>query len=265
MESKKEHQEEDQKVEEEEKKTDSAADLTTKFESLKFNEGSGVPIDPDFLKRVEEVTKPKLELLGDYKIRVNERILIEIVQNDITKETSEAVTNAANSHLMHAGGLALAIARKGGKNIQIESKEYIKEHGPISTGASGVTSAGDMPSKYVIHTVGPMYSEHTPDMASALLQSSILNTLEKARDLKVKSLSIPAISSGIFGFPKQECANIILCNIINWSAQEAALTGNMENVRICNFDLPTCKLFYDIYENMEQENKKPEKEAEQEV
>ena len=75
-----------------------------------------------------------------------------------------------------------------------------------------------------------------------------------ANSLKLKSLSIPAISSGLFGFPKEECAKIILTNIINWSAQDAEMTGDMKNVRICNFDFPTCKLFYDLYQGMEQED-----------
>ena len=134
MESKKENQEEEQKQEEEKKveapqkeelkkvKSDLGPvtdfeNLTEKFSKLKLNEVSGIPIDPDFLKRVNEVKVPSSVKVEDYKVQINGRIFVEVVKNDITKETSEAVTNAANSHLIHAGGLAAAIARKGGKTV----------------------------------------------------------------------------------------------------------------------------------------------------
>ena len=95
----------------------------------------------------------------------------------MTQETTDAVTNAANSQLRHNGGLAAAIRKKAGANWHLESKQFIKKNGPIYTGDAKVTSAGDLPSKYVIHTVGPIYKNYTPEMNNRLLQAAILNTL----------------------------------------------------------------------------------------
>ena len=83
--------------------------------------------------------------------------------------------------MRHNGGLAAAIKIKAGANWELESKEFIKSYGPIKTGASGVTSAGNLPSKHVIHTVGPIYQDYEPEVSERLLQAAILNTLESAK------------------------------------------------------------------------------------
>mmetsp|Transcript_41017 Transcript_41017/g.30168 ORF Transcript_41017/g.30168 Transcript_41017/m.30168 type:complete len:86 (-) Transcript_41017:309-566(-) len=80
-----------------------------------------------------------------------------ICKRDLTKETTEAIVNAANGNLQHGGGLAAAIARAGGKVIYEESYEYIRKHGPLKNGEVAVTNAGKMPSKKVIHAVGPIW------------------------------------------------------------------------------------------------------------
>ena len=80
------------------------------------------------------------------------------MKTDITNESTTAITNAANSHLMHGGGVAGAISRKGGPSIQKESSAYVKKYGPVPTGECAQTSAGKLLCKYVIHAVGPMWS-----------------------------------------------------------------------------------------------------------
>ena len=135
------------------------------------NVGDGVPICEKLLQRIKglQESQKQIKVLDQYKILVNERIEIEIVKKDLTQETTDAVTNAANSQLRHGGGLAAAIRKKAGEKWDQESHEYVKKNGPILTGAAGVTSAGDLPSKYVIHTVGPIYKNYTPDMSNRLL------------------------------------------------------------------------------------------------
>ena len=82
--------------------------------------------------------------------------LLQIVLGDITREEVDAIVNAANSHLIHGGGLAGTIVRHGGNQIQVESTEWVKKHGPVSHGAPAVTTAGNLPCTYIIHAVGPV-------------------------------------------------------------------------------------------------------------
>jgi O-acetyl-ADP-ribose deacetylase (regulator of RNase III) len=158
-------------------------------------------------------------------------------------EDTQAIVNAANSQLRHGGGLAAAISRAGGKDINMESKAYIKEHGSIPTGMSGHTSGGNMSCKFVIHTVGPIYHNYSPEEANYLLQSSILNSLLKAKELGVESVSVPAISSGIFGFPKDKCAEILLTNSVKMALLGSEQTGSLKKIRLCNFDSETVNEF----------------------
>ncbi len=133
-------------------------------------------------------------------------IEIKAVRGDITKEKVDAVVNAANKYLSHGGGVALAIARAGGPTIQKESDEIIKSKGPLKTGEAVITDGGELPAKYVIHTVGPIYGEGNEDEK---LRKAVMSVLKIATEKKLKSISIPAISCGIYGFPKERGTKII--------------------------------------------------------
>lgn len=138
---------------------------------------------------------------------IGQRLNVHIVLNDITSEKVDAITNAANEDLWHGGGVAGAISRKGGPTIQKESREYVKQNGRVKTGTCGFTSGGNLKCKYVIHAVGPIWNDRIGPQANVdLLASAVMNTLIMAEKLECKSVSIPAISSGIFGFPKPLCA-----------------------------------------------------------
>ena len=140
---------------------------------------------------------------------MDDLLTVQVVQVDITKEESDAITNAANGHLQLGGGVAGAIRSKGGPTIQDECDEYIEKHGKVSVGNCAPTKAGKLKSKYVIHAVGPMWSNSFSKAANVLLlHSAVYNTLAVANQLECKSVSIPAISSGIFGFPKPLCAKV---------------------------------------------------------
>ena len=136
--------------------------------------------------------------------------------------------------------MAGAISQNGGPSIQQECDEYYSRFGKVPVGASIATKAGILPFKFIIHTVGPYYNKYTPDSANQLLHACILNTLETAKSKGLQSISIPTISSGIFGFPKPKCAEIILKSCVNWSCQDD--TGSIKNIRLCNLDLDTTEL-----------------------
>lgn len=128
---------------------------------------------------------------------------------DITEENVCAVVNAANSSLMGGGGVDGAIHRRGGSLILEECKKIRKEEYPngLPTGEAVYTTAGNMPSKYVIHTVGPIYRNCLDD-CELLLANCYKNSLDLAVKLGCSSISFPAVSTGVYGFPKPHAAKI---------------------------------------------------------
>ncbi|KAJ9456411.1 hypothetical protein DIPPA_21710, partial [Diplonema papillatum] len=123
-------------------------------------------------------------------------VVITVVLGDITCEQSDCIVNGANSRLVHAGGLARAIVQKGGAAIRRESEKWIDSHGMVPTGGLAVTSGGALPhAAYVLHVVGPMYTDGVSGEPE-LLKKSINAVLVKAAELRVQVISIPAISSG---------------------------------------------------------------------
>lgn len=163
---------------------------------------------------------------------------ISLVQGDITEENVEAIVNAANSYLSHGGGVAAAIVKKGGAIIQEESYKVA----PVAVGCCGVTTAGKLPSRYVIHAVGPVWGEGDEDNK---LRNAILSSLAMANELKLKSISFPAISSGIYGFPKDRCAQIFYKTLIDYLNRN--LTSSVMEIRICLYDSPTVDIFLEEF------------------
>ena len=126
--------------------------------------------------------------------------ILKIVQGDITVEEVDAIVNAANEHLQHGGGVAWAISKRGGPTIQQESDEWIRTKGTVSHAHPAWTSGGLLPAKYVIHAVGPAWGGGDEDVNLAV---SVSRSLHVADELVIKSIAFPAISTGIFGFPKE--------------------------------------------------------------
>ena len=132
---------------------------------------------------------------------------ITLKTGDITKEHVCAIVNAANSSLMGGGGVDGAIHRAGGSTILEACRKVRAESYPngLPTGEAVATTAGKMPAKYVIHTVGPIYPG-CGDRCAALLASSYTQSLKLAKNLGCKDIAFPAISTGIYGYPKREAA-----------------------------------------------------------
>lgn len=133
------------------------------------------------------------------------RMKVVLLKGDITEVEADAIVNAANSFLEHGGGVAGALVRKGGKEIQEESRELVRKFGPVPVGDVVVTRAGKLKAKYIIHAVGPRYGVEGTD----LLRSAIRRSIEKARELGVRKLVMPAISTGIYGYPYEVCAEVM--------------------------------------------------------
>ncbi len=161
---------------------------------------------------------------------------IKIVHGDITDEKVDAIVNAANSRLQHGGGVAGAIVRKGGRVIQEESNKI----GYVPVGKAAITTAGKLPAKYVIHAVGPIWGEGDEDNK---LRSAVRSALEIATEKGLKSISIPAISSGIFGFPKPRATKIIFDTVVDFLKNEET---TLQEVRLTNIDEYTSNLFVKV-------------------
>jgi O-acetyl-ADP-ribose deacetylase (regulator of RNase III) len=164
-------------------------------------------------------------------------LTVSLVQGDITAEAVDAIVNAANNRLAHGGGVAGAIARRGGPAIQTESNAWVQAHGPVPHEKPAVTGAGRLPCKAVIHAVGPVWGAGGED---AKLRAAVLGALGAAADRGFVSLSLPAISTGIFGFPKERAARVILQAIEDFAGGPAV---SLREIRIAILDDPTMAPF----------------------
>jgi O-acetyl-ADP-ribose deacetylase (regulator of RNase III) len=138
--------------------------------------------------------------------------VIELVCGDITKETTDAIVNAANERLAGGAGVDGAIHHAGGPKIMEECRKI----GGCPTGQAVITTGGNLQAKYVIHTVGPVYRSGTKKEAN-LLQSAYRKSLELAKEKGFKSISFPAISTGVYGYPIDEAAHIALKTSIDFA------------------------------------------------
>jgi O-acetyl-ADP-ribose deacetylase (regulator of RNase III) len=162
---------------------------------------------------------------------------VQIVQGDITLEEVEAIVNAANEHLQHGGGVAWAISKKGGSTIQKESDAWIRQHGRVPHARPAWTSGGLLPAKYVIHAVGPVWGDGDEDNK---LETAVTGSLRLADELKCSSIAMPAISTGIYGFPKERAAEIIFSTIEKYFRENSS---GIKIVKLVLFDQPTLDVF----------------------
>jgi O-acetyl-ADP-ribose deacetylase (regulator of RNase III) len=168
---------------------------------------------------------------------------LEIVQGDLTTEKMDAIVNAANSALQHGGGVAWAIVRRGGDIIQRESDDWVRKNGPVPHDKAAYTSAGQLPCRYVIHAVGPVWGEGDEDRK---LAGAIRAALACADGLKLETIAFPAISTGIFGFPKDRAAGITFAEVGKYFAENSS--ASLKLVRVTLFDQPTVEAFLKVWD-----------------
>ena len=157
---------------------------------------------------------------------------IKLVQGDITELSTDVIVNAANAQLILGGGVAGAIRRKGGPSIQ----EGCNKIGGTFVGGAVITTGGELKAKYVIHAVGPRMGEGNEDEK---LKNATLNSLKLMDEHVLKSIAFPAISTGIFGYPVDRCAKIMISNAKEYLAGETQI----EEVIFCLYSASDFKVF----------------------
>jgi O-acetyl-ADP-ribose deacetylase len=157
---------------------------------------------------------------------------VRVVTGDLTAQDVEVVVNAANVHLQHGGGVAAAIARAAGPELQTESDAWVAEHGPLSDGEAAVTTAGAMPARLVVHVAGPVFDAARDDNA-ARLAAAVEAALDACARHEARSVAFPAISAGIYGYPLGDATAVLVSTVGTWLQ---ARPGHLDEVRLVGFD-----------------------------
>lgn len=156
---------------------------------------------------------------------------IDIIKGDITELKADAIVNAAKTTLMGGGGVDGAIHRRGGPAIVEECKKIIQEIGSCHTGKAVITGGGNLPSRFVIHTVGPVWRDGK-NREAHLLTDCYRNSLRIARDKGLSTIAFPNISTGVYHYPKDEAAAIAVHTVIDFLHENRL----PEKVIFCCFD-----------------------------
>jgi O-acetyl-ADP-ribose deacetylase (regulator of RNase III) len=173
-----------------------------------------------------------------FSAKLSAVVTLSVMQGDITEQAVDAIVNAANEHLAHGGGVALAIARKGGPEIQAQSNAWVKANGPVKTGSAVILGGGALKAKRVIHTVGPVWG--SGDEINKLA-SAVKAALRCADDARLRSVALPAISAGIYGFPAELCAQVLLGAIQEYVDSKPGTA--LREIRVVLFDEAMSALF----------------------
>jgi len=182
------------------------------------------------------------QILKTYQVSPDTRF--ELCQGDITLEDVDAVVNAANAQLRHGGGVAAAIARRAGPLLDEESRQWVRQHGPVTHTTPAITTAGSMPARHVIHAVGPIWGDGNEERK---LADTITSTLALAAQQNLISIAFPAISTGIYGFPKELAAPIFF-NSIQAFFRSAKEPVSLKEVKIVLYDQPTLDVFLTAFD-----------------
>jgi len=170
---------------------------------------------------------------------------ITVTRDDITTFDGDAIVNAANSGLAGGGGVDGAIHRAGGPSILEECRHWVAVNGLLPTGEAMVTGAGNLPCDLVIHTVGPIWSEHDEQAAHRMLASCYRNSLQLAAGRECKSIAFPNISTGVYGFPREPAARTAVSTVAAWSDENPVLD---EIVFVC-FDQDNLDIYSELLES----------------
>jgi O-acetyl-ADP-ribose deacetylase (regulator of RNase III) len=168
---------------------------------------------------------------------------IELQKGDITKIKADAIVNAANASLMGGGGVDGAIHRAGGKSILEACMEIIQKQGECKTGEAVITTAGNLPATFVIHTVGPIWQLNNSQQAEKL-SNCYKNSLKLAVENNCKTISFPNISTGVYNYPKKEAAEVAIQTVQSFLTENQTL----EKVIFVCFDDENYEIYQKILE-----------------
>ena len=175
---------------------------------------------------------------------LSENLKLVVYQGDLTKENVDAIVNPANDRLQHGGGAAGAIVKAGGRSIQDESDDIMRKRNyrPLQPGEVEVTGGWQLPCKFIVHAVGPIWSQHSPNTAMQLLYNAVYNSLCVACRNGARSISIPAIGSGIYKVPVDICARVLFEAVV-YFASKADKTSPLEEIHFVNIESSTNRKF----------------------
>jgi len=156
---------------------------------------------------------------------------IRALRGDLTTLEVDAIVNAANPGLTHGGGVAAAIVRAGGTVVQHESDRWVAEHGPLLPGTAALTTAGAMPARCVVHVAGPVYRAGRDNQR--LLRLAVAAALDAASAAGCRSVALPAISAGVFGYPLDEATAVIASEAAAWSSRHP---DSLDAISLVGFD-----------------------------
>ncbi|KAG8522019.1 Protein mono-ADP-ribosyltransferase PARP9 [Galemys pyrenaicus] len=175
---------------------------------------------------------------------------LSVWKDDLTRHAVDVVVNAANEDLLHGGGLAYALVKAGGYEIQEESRAFVHKHGRLQPGEIAITKAGRLPCQLIIHAVGPRWEKGDDQRCASLLKSAITNILKFAtHNRKIKTIAIPAVSSGIFQFPLHLCTQLIV-DTIRLYFQGTCQNCCLKEIHLVSNEDPTVAAFKDAAERV---------------
>ncbi|MFJ9696808.1 O-acetyl-ADP-ribose deacetylase [Kitasatospora sp. NPDC101183] len=178
---------------------------------------------------------------------------ITLVEGDITQQQVDVVVNAANSSLLGGGGVDGAIHRKGGPEILEDCRRLRASHwgGGLATGRAVATTAGRLPARWVVHTVGPVFLEETYEEGAELLASCYRESLRAAAELGARTVAFPAVSAGVYGWPPADAARIALTTVSEvLDGGDAGAGAELAEVRFVLFGAETYRVFESVREEL---------------
>lgn len=168
------------------------------------------------------------------------------MRGDITEMTVDAIVNAANSRLLGGGGVDGAIHRAGGPVIDEQCRRWIDANGELPVGEAMVTDGGELPARLVIHTVGPVYTEHDEVSAARLLAACYENSLDLARRHECATVAFPSISTGVYGYPKRPAAEVAVSAVLRWAGD----ANDVEEVIFVCFGAEDASIYAGLLESL---------------
>lgn len=178
------------------------------------------------------------------EVKISQTVL-RLLQGDITLQKADAIVNAANSSLMGGGGVDGAIHLSGGPQILLECKEIVRRRGRCAPGQAVITSGGNLQADFVIHTVGPVWHGGTAGEPQ-VLKDAYYNSLRLAKENGLKTIAFPSISTGAYGYPVKEAAQIAIATIVDYIKEPF-----FQEVRIVLFNEKILKIYEDVLKGRE--------------
>ena len=169
---------------------------------------------------------------------------MSVYKGDITSENADVIVSPSDNHLNHSGGVAKAIFDKGGKEVEDTSRRVMQKHnGFLKDGEAIWTKPGNLPCKFVVHVVGPVWNSKGPKRSREILHRACINSLLEAEKRKATSIAVPAIGSGSLGMPKDICADVMCDTVAEFIKKQISQKETITDIRFVNNDNHSVQAF----------------------